>query len=346
MTQPPATTRRSRLLAATVSLILSAGAAHSQSPQANSARAQALFDTAGKLAAEGRYAEACPRYAESYQFDHTGGALYGLAACQEIVGKLASAWSNYTLFLSLPKESGKNWEEWTAESNKGVSRLSKKLSKLTIESDASNLDLPDFQVRRDGAELRPAEMGVAMPVDGGEHTIEASAKGRVLWSKKLVFEPQFDSKTLKIPALERAPPSPAASSSVPAATSPAPHQPPPVAPPKADLTAGLLLAGVGVAGLAVGTYFGISASSTWKTVKQTCPQRVCSDAGAVDDYKSASRAALVSDIGLGVGVVALGVGAYLLLSAPAHDAGQKTSATTIVPLLSRSGGGLSMMQSW
>jgi hypothetical protein len=220
---------------------------------------------------------------------------------------------------------------------------------LTIESDPLNLDLSGFVVRRDGVELAAAELGVPMPVDGGEHILEASAPGRTTWSKKILFDPQFDRKTVKIPPLEKATAAPvtsalAASSSPASSGSTAPSNVFPV-PPSSKGTIGLVTMGLGVAGLAVGTYFGLSASSTWERVEKLCPERSCPDQQAVEDSKKANRSALVSTIGLGAGAVALGVGAYLWLSAPSTDAPAR-SGLLWTPHLSHNSGGVSLSGSW
>ena len=54
-----------------------------------------LFDQAEALVGKGRFAEACPKYAESFRLDPQLGALIYLAECYEKNGQLASAWGSY-----------------------------------------------------------------------------------------------------------------------------------------------------------------------------------------------------------------------------------------------------------
>jgi hypothetical protein len=47
----------------------------------NPAAAQALYDEARRLSQGGNYADACPKFKESYQLDPGGGTLLNLADC-------------------------------------------------------------------------------------------------------------------------------------------------------------------------------------------------------------------------------------------------------------------------
>src|SRR5215831_17646129 len=55
--------------------------------------AQALFDEAKQLVADGHYAAACPKFAESQQADPGAGTQFHLADCWQHVGRVASAWA-------------------------------------------------------------------------------------------------------------------------------------------------------------------------------------------------------------------------------------------------------------
>ncbi len=68
----------------------------------SSRRARVLFDQARELAKQARYAEACPKFVESYQLDGGVGTEFNLADCWEHVGKRELA---RTLFIDVAQKS-------------------------------------------------------------------------------------------------------------------------------------------------------------------------------------------------------------------------------------------------
>src|SRR5258706_3292372 len=59
------------------------------------AAAVSAYDEAETLIAQGKLAEACPRYAESQRLDPQLGTLLHLADCMERNGQTASAWAGF-----------------------------------------------------------------------------------------------------------------------------------------------------------------------------------------------------------------------------------------------------------
>jgi hypothetical protein len=80
------------------------------------------------------------------------------------------------------------------------------LSRLTVVvSDAARTE--GLRVESDGRELTPAAWSLAIPVDGGEHVVRATAPGRLPWSKTVALPDEAGAATVEIPALgARAPP--------------------------------------------------------------------------------------------------------------------------------------------
>src|SRR5664280_1157837 len=73
-------------------VVATALSAHSQ---LNSAAARQLFDEARNLVRQERYAEACPKFEQSYQWDPGIGTLFNLADCWQHLGRTASAWAKF-----------------------------------------------------------------------------------------------------------------------------------------------------------------------------------------------------------------------------------------------------------
>jgi hypothetical protein len=77
--------------------------------------------------------------------------------------------------------------------------------------------------------------------------------------------------------------------------------------------AGWVAVGFGAVGVGVGTYFGLRALSQQKDADRYCDGDRCSPFGASQNAE-AIRSANLSTVGFSVGLVGLGVGAYLLLT--------------------------------
>src|SRR3954467_9213570 len=79
--------------------------AHAQASQ--KATAEALFEEGRKLMAEGKAADACPKFADSEQLDASSSTLLNLASCYEKLGRTASAWATYREAASLASANGR-----------------------------------------------------------------------------------------------------------------------------------------------------------------------------------------------------------------------------------------------
>src|SRR5262249_52750406 len=153
-----------------------------------------------------------------------------------------------------------------------------KLSKLRIEIAA---ETPGLTIKRDGAVVGRPVVGVALPIDPGEHVVSASAPGFVDWTSKVVVGPTPGETTVSIPALEKRP----EAAPKPPVAAPPPVTPPPPDPPKSGFgplgIAGFAIAGAGVATLAVGGVFAGLAASDYDGAESDpalCPGKVCTPA--------------------------------------------------------------------
>jgi hypothetical protein len=335
--------RSSRARAAAVAAIWLADASTcaARAPGSNEAAATALFDEGRKLMAEHRWAEACPKLAESERLAPSGGTLLNLADCYEHTGQTASAWAAWKDVASRANAAGKADVEKRALAK--AAALEPTLAKLTIAVDAGS-DVAGLDVKRDGVAVGHAEFGTAIPVDPGAHVVEAVAPKKKAFSAKVDVVPRQTDARVAI-ALEDEP----QAVTPPPPTVPQPGGPSGTPPPERPQTesgggsglktVGLVTGAVGLVGLGVGAAFGFVAKS--KNDQALEPQNcrtstLCTQAGLslTDDAK---RAATLSTVSFIAGGVLLAGGLTLWLTAPSA---QHTGSVRVAPVVAQSYGGL------
>ncbi len=183
--------------------------------------AQALFDEGKRLVAAKEYDKACPKLKESQRLDPAGGTLLHLANCYDLAGKTASAWAAYNEALSWARKDKRKDREKAALVR--VAELEKKLSRVEVRVTPSARAVEGLSVTRDGEALSAGQLGVAMPVDPGEHVVRAEAPGKEPWEKKIsVTAP--GTTTIEVPALADVSTAPAvAPTPAPVHSKPHPH---------------------------------------------------------------------------------------------------------------------------
>lgn len=278
----------------------------------NKAAAEALFVEGRNLMAAGRYEEACPKFEASQDMDPGLGTMLNLAECYEKTGKTASAWAQYREAIPIARNAGsKEREELATERAKA---LQDRLSTLTIRATGQGAQL---DVRRDGVPVHAAQLGTPIPVDPGEHTVEATAEGKQPWSTKVNVGADAAKVEVEIPPLQDASsdaaPSTAGDVKLDSGTTPSSSG-------SGQRTLGIALGAAGVVGLGVGTFFGLSASSDWSDAKKGCddfPYRC--DQAALDARESANSNATLSTIGFIAGGALLATGAVLFFTASSGE---------------------------
>jgi hypothetical protein len=189
---------------------------------------------------------------------------------------------------------------------------------LTIRAMSGDDVGAHLEVRRDGVALQEAELGSPIPVDPGEHVIEAVAPGKRAWTSKVQVTGDAAKVSIEIPKLQAtgsAEPTTApvittaGGNTAPAATKPAAGS--------AQRVAGLVIGGVGVVGVGLGTIFGLQASSKWSDAKAACTDYPFDcGVGARDRQSNARSAATVSTVGFIAGGALLATGLVLYFTAP------------------------------
>jgi Tetratricopeptide repeat len=283
----------------------------------NRAAAEALFNQGRSLMTEGKYAEACPKFEASQELDPGLGTILNLAECYEKTGRTASAWAEYREAIPLARATGSK-----ARQDLAIERaraLEERLSTLTIRALSGEATDPQLEVRRDGIAVRAAELGAPIPVDPGEHLIEAHAPGHEPWSSKVRVGPDAAKVSVEIPKLKPsgAATKPEAPIVTTTATTTAPPSDQPLSDGSTQRTTGLVLGGAGIVGVGLGTFFGLRATSKWSDAQAVCTDYPygCGTDGT-DLRASARSAGNVSTIAFVAGGALLATGVVLYLTAP------------------------------
>ena len=273
--------------------------------------AETLFREARRLMEAGQHPEACRKLEESQRLDPAPGTLLNLGVCHEAEGRIATAWAELQQALAQARRDARADRETLARER--IAAIEPELPRMTLYVPAG-ARIPGLSVSRNGSPLKEAAWGTPIPVDPGEVVVEASAPGFVPWRRVIPVQrrAQLD---VSVPILERVPPPPAAPEPAPPASSAS------SAPPRTSVRApaGLVLVGAGVLSAGIGAYFGLRAVSKRNESDVECPivggRERCSVAGKElnDQARSAARTA---DVGIGVGLLLVGAGAYLYLGDP------------------------------
>ncbi|WP_146647362.1 hypothetical protein [Labilithrix luteola] len=303
----------------------------------NEAAAQALFDEAKKLVGEKRYAEACPKFAESNRLDRGAGTLIHLADCYEKNGQVASAWATFTDAASAAQALGR--KDWEDLARKRATTLEPKLSRIAVKVPSPT---PGLEITRDGEKVAEPSWGMSLPVDPGTHTLEARAPGHESFKTTVSLTKPGETKEVVVPKLADLPASAQQTSSpVKAETNDTPIGSDTHAG-GGQRTAGLVVGGVGIVGLAVGTITGLMATSKNKDSKDQCPNAgPCASREGVDANESAKSLATVSTVGFIAGGLLAAGGAVLYLTAPSGSS-PKTGRLSVTPSVSKGSAGLSL----
>jgi hypothetical protein len=299
-----------------------------------SAAAQALFDEAKKLLAEGKAEQACPKLEESQRLDPGLGTLFNLADCNERTGRIATAWSRFVEVASGARSMGHEEAERVAAAR--AEALRPRLPKVVVQVTSAEQS-PGLEIKRNGVLVGAAQWGLAIPVDPGEERVSASAPGRRGFEAS-VTAVEAQVSTVTIPVLERAEGGvaiPVAAKRVerqslaarradatPSVARSAGREP--ARSGSAQRTVGLVLGGAGIAGIVASVVVGAVAKSEYEGAD--CPGNVCVSRAEGAERDAAWRKATLATVMFGSGAAVLGVGGGLYLFAPKRGDGGARSA--------------------
>lgn len=278
--------------------------------------AEALFRAAKDLQAEGKVAEACAKYVESHRLDPKPGTILNVATCHDLEGRTATAWADFAEAATFAARAHQTDREKLARSK--VDELGKRLSYVTFRFPV----VKDLVVLLDGKALTSASAGTRVPIDPGDHDLDARAPGKAPWTTRVKIDPGPGERTVVVPVLAddgataAGPPPPLSASADGGGSS---------RDGGAQRAVGWVALGVGVAGAAAGTFFGVRTLSQKSTVDEHCVGSRCDDAG-LRANDGAKDSATLSTIAFVVGGAALAAGIVLLVTAPSARSTARSGA--------------------
>jgi len=301
--------------------------------------ARQLFLDGRKLASEGKFAEACPKFEESLRLELGVGTQFNLADCWEHIGRTASARALFLGAAAAAKGAGQTDREQVLRDR--ATALEPRLSRLVVDLKGSQQKVA---VKRDDVPLDEETLGKALPVDPGKYTIKARAPGKKDWQKVVEVTGSTPLITVEVPELEpeQQPPSAEKPAAPKLAVAPPPQ---PASPQATDRGGGLNyrvlgLASMGAVGIGVGLVMGLKYASANGDAKDICPANHGCSVKDIQDHDRLVSIARTdrswSYAGFGVGgAFLLGAGALWLFDRP--QGAEKKASLHAVPMVSADG---------
>lgn len=280
-------------------IVLSLTCAASAQPSGkHKAAAEALFQEGKALFDQGRYDQACAKFAASQELDAGFGTLMNLGECYERRGMTASAWATFKEAAALASSTQRTERETAARERSA--HLEGRLAKLLVQLPEAALALEGLTVRLNGTALPRGVWGSAVPVDPGTQHVEVAAPGYETWQTELEVSNGPGQTPVVVPPLARSASEPnGATLATPPPTPVASRDPLSSRGDGTQRTVGFVLAGAGAVGLAVGTVFGLSAISKNGDSDEHCrTERFCSEKGLAlrDDARDAAAVSTIAFI--------------------------------------------------
>src|SRR5262249_43179342 len=115
-------------------------------------------------------------------------------------GKTASAWSEFTDLAAQATRAGQADRAKYAQEH--AQALEQQLAHLVITVKTVN---EGMSVKLDGRDVGEAAWGTPIPIDPGDHKLEATAKGHVPWSGTAHIPQGTATQTIEVPLLDVTP---------------------------------------------------------------------------------------------------------------------------------------------
>ncbi|OQB15474.1 MAG: hypothetical protein BWY17_02085 [Deltaproteobacteria bacterium ADurb.Bin207] len=272
---------------------------HVQAQERDSEVATDLFVQGREALKAGDLSQACHLFADSLRLDPAVGTALNLAECEERRGRFVQALRGWKRAVELAQATHDEREQVAHQRHDALLHRMPHLT-VVLSSDAPG----GTTVYRQGELVRADSFGRSIPLDMGEQIIVIRAPGHEDRVMRVMLA-EGDKKMLTVgPGPAHRPVSPPVSASSVAQDS------------SSSRTLAYVLGGIGVSGLAAAAVTGVMLLDSRKTVDEHCDEANRCDSQGMD---AAGRGRTLVPINLAawaVGVVGVGAGTYLFLTAP------------------------------
>lgn len=250
-------------------------------------------------------------------------ALYEARSLAKL-GRLVEAEEAYLRAIRTPlgPSSPEAFRRAVRDAESEEQQLAPRLPRVTIVVAGPGAQRPELGVTIDRERVKSALLGVEMPVDPGNHQLEAQVPGgEVSRVQFAIAEREHKTVEIRVAAPVSAPSPVAAPARAPELRSP------PEAPRSSwHRPAAFAAGGLGLVGLGTGVVAGILAGSKHADAERQCPNRACVSGSEGEDSLSSFRSLrTVSTIGYVVGAVGVAAGVTFLLTAPSSRDAKRSS---------------------
>jgi hypothetical protein len=281
-----------------------------------------LLGTEGvKLAMNGDCGHAVDKLTRAEALVHAPTTAVWLGQCNIQLGHLVAGTEtlNRVLRESLPDGSPKSWVDAKQHAQALFDAAEPRIAKLTIHVDRPAGVEP--QVTVDGESMPSVLLDNERPTDPGAHHVVATGDGLSTATADVsLSDGQSQRISMRLESAASASPAPAGPPAAPLSQAPLSQPPAPSsAPSSPNHTAAFVTFGIGATGLIFGSRFGVLALGDKSRLDSVngCPG-AC-PASSQGDVDAIHRDALLSTIGIGVGVVGAAVGTILFVSAHSDE---------------------------
>ncbi|WP_394844146.1 hypothetical protein LZC95_44720 [Pendulispora brunnea] len=300
------------------------------------ASARKLFAEGLKDEEKGNFAAALEKFRRVAKVRDTVPVRYRIATCLEGLGKLKEAMVAYQAAIDLGAD-GKDRDVVRA-AKEHTGSLNERIPQVTLVFAADAR--AKSQVAIDGQPVQPSELDKPIALDPGTHAITASTQGKTAFETQVTLAERART-TVLVPNVE---PKEASNGKSAIDVKAEPQNPPPDGAPHPMMTsapesesnpgsgrklAGWITAGAGAAFLVGAAVTLVMRESDISSLEDTCPDGRCPRNVNKDELQSqrdsAQTKGTVAAVLAGVGVIGLGVGTYLLLSAPSSNRAPQAS---------------------